>query len=627
MLALMACAGAPRLALAQSREPEFLWPKLRALTLPDIVDRLPKPPRLVNMAESGREPGQYGGSARMLIGGQKDIRLMTINGYARLIGYDEKLMMHADILESYESVEDRVFTFKIRKGHRWSDGGYLTSEDFRYCWADVLMNKQLKRGGLPRELLVDDKGPEFEVIDKLTVRYSWKAPNPDFLPALAAPQALAIVLPSTYLKNFHKDYQDSFRLNALMQEYSVKKWTELHTKMSRSYRPENPDLPTLDPWRNTTAPPAEQFVFERNPFFHRVDENGLQLPYLDQVILNVSSSEIIAAKTGAGESDLQANGVDFADYAFLKDSEKRYPVKVSLWKKTQGSRVALLPNLNCGDPVWNGLFRDVRVRRALSLGIDRTEINKVVFYGLATESADTILPDSPLYRPEFKNAWSWHDPRQANTLLDACGLKNRDDDGIRLLSDGRTAQIVVETSGESTLETDILQLITDHWKEIGISLFIKTSQRDVFRSRAMGGQIMMSVWSGVDNGIPTADMNPSEFAPTSDIQLQWPVWGMHYLSNGTKGKPPEVAAAAELVELLAQWHRTADMPQRALIWQKMVEIYGQQVFSIGIVNATHQPVLRSSRLRNVPETGLYGFDPTSYFGVYLPDTFWFAKEA
>ena len=76
--------------------------------------------------------------------------------------------------------------------------------------------------------------------------------------------------------------------------------------MARQYRPENPELPTLDPWRNTTEPPAEQFVFERNPYFHRVDENGRQLPYIDKFVLNVSSSAIIPAKTGAGESDLQA---------------------------------------------------------------------------------------------------------------------------------------------------------------------------------------------------------------------------------------------------------------------------------------------------------------------------------
>lgn len=145
--------------------------------------------------------------------------------------------------------------------------------------------------------------------------------------------------------------------------------------MARSYRPENPDLPTLDPWRNTTPLPAEQFVFERNPYYHRVDENGLQLPYIDRFVLSVSSSALIPAKTGTGESDLQANGIDFVDYTYLKDAEKRYPVEVKLWKKTSGSRLALLPNLNCADPVWRALLRDVRVRRALSLAIDRREIN------------------------------------------------------------------------------------------------------------------------------------------------------------------------------------------------------------------------------------------------------------
>ncbi|WP_204307486.1 hypothetical protein, partial [Klebsiella pneumoniae] len=91
--------------------------------------------------------------------------------------------------------------------------------------------------------------------------------------------ALVVVGPSVYLKQFHKDYQDKFRLAALMKENRVKKWADLHIKMARQYRPENPELPVLDPWRNTTSPPAEQFVFERNPFFHRVDENGRQLPY------------------------------------------------------------------------------------------------------------------------------------------------------------------------------------------------------------------------------------------------------------------------------------------------------------------------------------------------------------
>jgi peptide/nickel transport system substrate-binding protein len=581
-------------------------------------------PRIVKVASMGRQPGKHGGTVRTLIGSQKDIRLMTIYGYARLVGYDETLTLQPDILESFTSEEDRVFTFRLREGHKWSDGSLLTSEDFRYCWEDIINNEDL--GGVDTALMVDGKGPVFEVVDTLTVRYTWHAPNPDFLPKLAAPQALSLVVPAAYLKQFHKNYQDEAKLEELMKQNKAKKWTSLHIRMARQYRPENPDLPTLDPWRNTTKPPAEQFVFERNPFFHRVDENGLQLPYIDRFVLNVSSSSIIPAKTGAGESDLQAINLDFTDYAFLKDAEKRYPVKVSLWKKTLGSRLALLPNQNTGDAVWRPLLRDVRVRRALSLAIDRREINMAVFYGLATPSADTVLPESPLFRPEYAQAWIKHDPGQANALLDEAGLSLRDDDGIRILPDGRPAQIIIESAGESTLETDVLELVADHWRNVGLALFIRNSQRDVFRSRALAGQIMMSIWSGIDNGVPTADMNPGQLAPTADDQLQWPVWGAHYVSHGEIGEAPDMPEAAELMRLLKEWRHTVTTPERAAIWHKMLSIYTQQVFSIGIVNATQQPILATTRLRNLPKEALYGFDPTCYFGVYMPDTFWLGEE-
>ena len=162
-------------------------------------------------------------------------------------------------------------------------------------------------------------------------------------------------------------------------------------------------------------------------------------------MLNVSSSSIIPAKTGAGESDLQVTGIDFADYTFLKDAEKRYPVKVSLWKRTQGSRVALLPNLNYGDA---GLAaRSCRTCasaapcRSPSTGARSTW---PCSSGSAKESADTVLPESPLFKPEYAKAWIAHDPDQANALLDEVGLDERDDDGIRLLPDGRPAQIIVE---------------------------------------------------------------------------------------------------------------------------------------------------------------------------------------
>lgn len=605
-------------------EPDFFDAHLLARSLPPIGERIPAQPRVVRMKDMGRQPGRYGGELRTIIGSQKDIRYMTINGYARLVGYNERLELQADILESWEAQDDRIFTFHLRAGHRWSDGQPFTALDFAYWWNDVILNPDLTPDGGALELRIDGKLPQFELIDERTVRYSWQSPNPDFLPSLAATQPIVLAGPFHYLRQFHPKYQDPFRLSSLMNLYRVKKWTELHTKVSRQYRPENPELPVLDPWRNMTAPPAEQFVFERNPYFHRIDENGRQLPYIDRVILNVSSSSIIPAKAGAGESDLQATNIDFTDYAFLKDAEKRYPVKVHLWKLIRGSRLAILPNLNCADDVWRGLFRDVRVRRALSLGIDRHEINMAVFYGLGAPSADTLLPESPLYKPEYANAWIQHDPDQANALLDEAGLQRRDANGIRLLPDGRLAQITIESAGESTLDTDVLELVTDHWRKIGIALFTRTSQRDIFRSRAMGGRIMMSIWFGLENAVATADMNPAQLAPSSDDQLQWPLWGMYQLSLGAKGKAPDLPEAVELCALQKQWRSSAHMSERSEIWHKMLSIFTDQVFSIGLVNGTPQPILHTSYLRNVPEKGLWGFNPTSFLGVYMPDTFWLA---
>ena len=626
-LGLLASAALAPGAQAGNTDSPFFKEQLASGELPPVAERLPKIPRVVNLTAMGRELGQYGGDVRVLIGGQKDIRLMTIYGYARLVGFDEKLVLQPDILERYDAVEDRVFTLKIREGHKWSDGSLFTSEDFRYSWEDVQLNEDLSPGGLSPYLLSGGKPPVFEIVDQLTVRFTWDAPNPDFLPRLAAAQALSMAVPAAYLRQFHKKYQDEDKLGEFIKKYKVKKWTVLHTRMARQYRPENPDLPTLDPWRNTTPPPAEQFIFERNPYFHRVDEQGQQLPYIDRFFLNSSSSSIIPAKTGAGESDLQANGIDFNDYAFLKDAEKRHPIKVSLWKKTQASRLALLPNLNCKDEVWQKLFRDVRFRRALSIAIDRHEINMALFFGLGAESSDTVMPESPLYKPELAKAWSQFDLAGANTLLDELGLTSRDGDDIRLLSDGRRAEIIVETAGESTLETDALELITDYWQNAGIKLFIRTSQRDIFRSRAISGDIMMAVWSGMDNGVATADMNPGQLAPTSDDQLQWPVWGMFTQSHGGMGAEPEIAEVKELLQLYEHWRMTATMQERSGIWAQMLAIYADQVFSIGLINATLQPIVRSSRLVNIPEAGLYGFEPTCFFGVYMPDTFWFRKDA
>ncbi|MBD8649680.1 ABC transporter substrate-binding protein [Rhizobium sp. CFBP 13726] len=630
MLALLgSVAGAtaiPARVFAAFSQSDYLAQIPTETPLPPIEERLPKTPRVLNLAERGLKPGRYGGSMRMLIGGQRDIRFMPINCYARLVGYNSDLKLEADILEAYEVENDRVFTFRLREGHKWSDGSPFTADDFRYVWDDVFHEKKLAKGGPPAGLMINGKPPRFEVIDARTVRYSWDDPNPDFLADQASPSPIRLMFPAAYMKQFHMRYQTKELLAQHIARERVDDWAALHQKMSRVVRPENPNLPTLDAWRNRTAPPAERFVFERNPYYYRVDENGLQLPYIDKVMLDVSSADLIAAKTGTGESDLQVTNLDFADYTFLKNAEQRYPLKVDLWKRTQGSRMALFPNLNCKDEGWRNLFRDVRFRRAMSLAINRGEINKAVFYGLATESSNSILPDSPLFKPEYQKAWAAFDPDQANRLLDEIGLAMDDSEGMRRLPDGRLAKIIIEITGESTFETDALELIGDQLLQVGIKIYPHVAQRELLRRRVKGGDAIMSVGGGLDNGVPTADMAPKELAPTSDDQLQWSIWGLHALSGGSDGKAPDLPEAKALLDLYSEWRKAEGFDQRTDVWHKMLTLFTDQVFTIGIVNATLQPVVQSSKLQNVPSKALYGFDPTSYLGVYLPDAFWYDEE-
>ncbi|MDC0033989.1 ABC transporter substrate-binding protein, partial [Alphaproteobacteria bacterium] len=409
-------AGAKDLVLI---DPPVLADKVKLGNLPPIAARAPLDPLVVRYRREDWRVGQHGGTLTLLMARAKDTRMMVVYGYARLVGFNKDYELVPDILKKLDVEEGRRFTLHLREGHRWSDGHPFTAEDFRYYWEDVANNRELSPVGPPRALLVNGEKPNFEILNKTIVRFTWSQPNPDFLPALAGPSPLYLYRPSHHLKQLHKRYTGPKILKRLVAKSGRRNWAALHNRKDNQYKNDNPKLPTLQPWITRTKPPAQRFIFDRNPYFHRVDENGLQLPYIDRVVINVAASQIIPGKAGAGESDLQARYIHFSDYTFLKKGEARNGYGVQLWKTARGAHFALYPNLNANDPVWRKLFRNVRFRRALSLAIDRREINQVVYFGLALEGNNTVLPGSTLYQPQYRNKWANHDMKKANALLDS----------------------------------------------------------------------------------------------------------------------------------------------------------------------------------------------------------------
>jgi peptide/nickel transport system substrate-binding protein len=587
--------------------------------LPPLAQRLPEKPRVLTT-----EPDAvYGGELRTLIATLKDTKLAFVYGYARLVGFDRSFRLVPDIAERVDVADGgRSFTFHLRKGHRWSDGAPFTSADFAYWWTHVANEPDLSPGGPPATLRVEDEMPRVTFPDPWTVRFRWSQPNNLFLPDQASAYPTIVYRPAHYLKQYHRAFNTPEALKKMAKAEGRRNWAALHNKKDAMYLMDNPDLPTLQPWRPTVGPPAQVFVAERNPYFHRVDQRGRQLPYIDRFVMMFVERAVIPVKTSTGEADLQARYLYFDQVPFLRKNARQAGFRVFLWNTGVPSTVAIYPNLTTDDEVMRKLFHDRRFRQALSLGVNRHEVNKILYYGLGQPGQNTVLR-SPAGHEEPRMAYTRFDPAQANRLLDEMGLTARDSRRFRLRPDGRRLDLIVETSGDSTEHTDVLELVKDTWAELGIELLIRPSQLEVFRRRVFSGEAMMSAYEGnFGFGLPTADMSPDWLAPVSEQQLQWPKWGAYFQSKGSVGEAPTLPAARHLVDLYQRWLVSTDPDERARIWAEMLDINAEEVFTIGIVGGTLQPVVVKNGLRGVPAKGVYSWEPGSHFGVHNPDTFY-----
>ncbi|WP_262296324.1 ABC transporter substrate-binding protein [Microvirga sesbaniae] len=599
----------------------FFAGQVKDKKLPPLAERLPKTPIVVDST------GRYGGDMVTLVPRPRDIRYISTYTYTRLVGYDRDLHLKPDLLERFENEDDRVFTFTLRAGHRWSDGSPFTAEDFRYYWEDIAQNADLSPAGPPEFMLVDGAPPRFEVLDERTVRFTWDKPNPRFLPQLAGSLDPGIYRASAYLKQFHAKYADKAALDEKAKQQKLKSWAALHNRMDDMKEQTNPALPTLMPWRVTNAAPANRFVFERNPYYHRVDHEGQQLPYVDRLIMDVSAPGLFAAKANAGELDLLFRGLSMSDIPVLKEGEKAKGYTTLLWPYARGTELALYPNLNTVDPVWRQLNRDLRFRRALSLGIDRKTLNNALLFGLGTEGNNTIVAESPLFSAELRTENAGYDPREASRLLDEIGLTKRNGAGIRLLPDGRELEIIVETDGESSLVVDGLTLIGEFWREIGVRLFVKPQDRTVLRNRSYAGLTVMVAAPGLDNAIPTAIMPPTELAPMRQDNYTWPKWGQYVETKGKNGEQVDIPEAQRLLDLYTTWMNTGNRTVQRDVWTEMLRNHAENQWSIGTISGALQPIVVRNGLQGLPAKALYSWEPTAMIGIYRLDEIHWNKTA
>ena len=232
------------------------------------------------------------------------------------------------------------------------------------------------------------------------------------------------------------------------------------------------DKPTLQPWVLTETT-TERKVFERNPYYWKVDTAGNQLPYIDGVIAAIVDKEVYQLKVISGEADVAYVQTSFEDFSLYKENEARGDYRVIPVPGIYGSEVMFGLNQNDPDPALRTLFQDLRFRRALSLAINRAEINDIVYYGLLVPRQATILPSASFFEEEWAQANAAYDTDGADALLDEMGLTARDGDGFRIGEDGQAVLLLVEYStGELVDPTTTLELVKEYWEAIGLKVLL-----------------------------------------------------------------------------------------------------------------------------------------------------------
>ena len=308
---------------------------------------------------------------------------------------------------------------------------------------------------------------QVEKVDDHTVTLRFAAPFPNWAPSMATTMGGDMLLPRHYLEGFHPDYTDREKLEARAKEEGFESWTQYFGQTKQSWATivprYNPDLPTILPFYLTQYS-TDISQWQRNPYYWKVDPAGNQLPYMERIVVtNVEDLEVWNGKTLAGEYTMSGFLTSVEDFALFKENEEAGDYRVINWPTAFAAAANYEPNLTAPDMDLRPIFQDVRFRRALSLAINRDEINQVVFFGLGEPAQMTLLPTSKYYEESYAQAWAEYDPDAANTLLDEMGLQWDNRREYRLLPNGKRLSFTVEYINVETPKTRV----SEWWPSTG----------------------------------------------------------------------------------------------------------------------------------------------------------------
>jgi peptide/nickel transport system substrate-binding protein len=580
-------------------------PELAALVekgqLPPVEERLPENPKVVQPAES---IGQYGGVLRRLAKPSADGAMFTRTVlYTSLVTWTTDWTgIQPDVAESFEVSEDAsTYTFHLRKGMKWSDGDDYTSEDIRYWWEDVIMNDELTPAK-PGWLKVNGELPTVTFPDDYTVVFQWKTANGLFLSRLATPDGLELVrVPSHWAKQFHTKYGDKAQIEKWQKDGQYETWRDFYNyKATGDSVIREAGRPSINPWFVTSGyvGGATQVVFERNPYFWKVDTDGQQLPYINRNVFRlIDSVDAMVPMALNGEVDQQDRHIatDPNKPLFVDNATKG---GYRFFKTYSGSlnRMSIMFNLNNPDPVKNEIFNNKDFRIGLSYAIDRQEIIDTVYVGVGEPWQTAPLQNSPFYDEELAKQYVQFDLAKAAEHLDKAGY-TLNASGKRIGPDGKPISFIVEVIDTNPQWIDMLNMISKYWAAVGIDMQPKVLERSIFYANKDALLHDAGVWS-TSGFLAEVLLDPRYFIPYSNESI-WAVCWANWYNGAPAGKDCEPPAVVkESLDLYKAINATADVEEQISLGKQMIDIAKENFWSIGVASAPDAYGIVKTNLKN-----------------------------
>lgn len=577
------------------KEAPQLAEKVSRGELPPVDERLPVEPVVIEPVES---IGMYGGTWRSGLLGLSDRPWVS-----RTMAYEPMLRWAPDLTHvvpnvaaSWEvSPDGKEFTFHLREGMRWSDGAPLTADDFVFWYEHVLLNDELTP---VKFSWMRPGGPlgRVEKVDDTTVKFIFEHPHGLFITQLGNQTPF---VPAHYARQWHIAF-DREAVEKAVEEEQLDSWVALYqNKLDFLITAE---CPTQFPWQVTipisSTGSTNQLVAERNPYYWKVDPQGQQLPYIDRMEYPiVENVDVLVLKAVSGEIDMMDRHIATpGNKALFVDNQEAGGYGFFTVKYAFESPCVIALNLNHKDPELKRIFQEKNFRVALSHAINRQEIIDVIYVGSGEPRQPAPLDESPYYNERMAKQYTEYDPDLANRLLDELGLQ-RGPDGMRLRFDGQPLFINVEVAAAFEPWGEIMEMVTNYWKAVGVDSDVKVIDRSLFYVRKAAYDHDCGVWTGAD-GIAVV-MDPRWYMPFSNESIFGIAWADWWRSGGTQGEePPEPAKKQQAI--YDQIQVTVDPDERDALVRQMLEIGAEQFWAIGITKYYEGYGIVKNNFKNVP---------------------------